>query len=569
MPTASTKQRHAKGRRTAALAPPSATDAVSPAGSEEASSDVGRGPEISRRWWLVASIVVLVVAAVIRLYALELKPLHHDEGVNGFFLTRLVREGRYEYDPSNYHGPTLYYFALPSALALGLNTLAIRLVPALFGLATVGLMLSLRRRVGIVGALTAAALLALSPGAVYISRYFIHEALFVFFALALVVAAVRFYDTARTVYLMLAAAAAALLFATKETAFISAGVLLLATALAWGLARRAREWGWTPAIEEGVSDDYRAPDRESKSAARGATKDMGALARFGGAERLIVLSLAAFALFVLINIIYYSSFFTYSKGVEGALQTFSIWTKTGSNDHAKPFITYVEWLWQEEAPLLILGTAGGALALLRAGADRFALFAGAWAFGTLLAYSLIPYKTPWLALSFIVPLAIVGGYAVNVLYLWCRRRGAAWLALPLLLAVAGVAVCAYQSVRLNFFYYDDDRYPYVYAHTRREFLQLVGAIDRLAARAGTGRDTRIALASSDYWPMPWYLRDYKHVGFHGRVAAYSEPIIIANETQEAEIQSLLGDKYGRVGPSYALRPGVNLVIYARRELAGL
>ncbi|MBA2645499.1 MAG: TIGR03663 family protein, partial [Pyrinomonadaceae bacterium] len=56
---------------------------------------------------------MLLVAAIIRVYALELRPLHHDEGVNGFFLTRLFREGKYEYDPANYHGPTLYYLALP------------------------------------------------------------------------------------------------------------------------------------------------------------------------------------------------------------------------------------------------------------------------------------------------------------------------------------------------------------------------------------------------------------------------------------------------------------------------
>jgi uncharacterized protein (TIGR03663 family) len=512
---------------------------------------------------------VLLVAAIIRFYALELRPLHHDEGVNGFFLTRLFREGKYEYDPANYHGPTLYYLALPPAFAIGLNTIAIRLVPALFGLATVGLVLCLRRYIGTIGALTAGALLAVSPGAVYISRYFIHEALFVFFTFALVVAAVRFYDTSRSVYLMLAAASAALMFATKETAFISAGVILLATALAWGVARLARELEWSPAIPEGVNNDQVVSDVGNKSGARRTMKNVGTLARFGGAQRLIILLIVAFALFILINILFYSSFFTYSKGVEGALKTFSIWTKTGSSDHTAPFHRYIKWLLQEESPLLILGTAGAALALLRIGVDRFALFAGAWAFGTLLAYSLIPYKTPWLALSFIVPLAIVGGYGVNVLHLWCRRRAAAWRWLPLVLAFAAVAMCVYQSVRLNFQYYDDDRYPYVYAHTRREFLQLVAEVERLAARAGTGRETRIALASPDYWPMPWYLREYKHVGFHGRVGTYSDPIIIANETQEAELEPLLGDKYQKVGTSYALRPGVNLVIYARRELAGL
>ena len=31
--------------------------------------------------------------------------------MNGNFLVRLVRDGYYHYDPANYHGPTLYYFA--------------------------------------------------------------------------------------------------------------------------------------------------------------------------------------------------------------------------------------------------------------------------------------------------------------------------------------------------------------------------------------------------------------------------------------------------------------------------
>ena len=39
-------------------------------------------------------------------------------------------------------------------------------------------------------------------------------------------------------------------------------------------------------------------------------------------------------------------------------------------------------------------------------ARRFALFAALWAFGLIAAYSLIAYKTPWLSLNFVVPLAL-------------------------------------------------------------------------------------------------------------------------------------------------------------------
>ncbi|HEV7796639.1 MAG TPA: hypothetical protein VGO73_00680, partial [Pyrinomonadaceae bacterium] len=69
------------------------------------------GNEISERTWLILSAAIILLAAFLRLYDLELVPLHHDEGVNGNFLVRLVREGFYHYDPANYHGPTLYYFA--------------------------------------------------------------------------------------------------------------------------------------------------------------------------------------------------------------------------------------------------------------------------------------------------------------------------------------------------------------------------------------------------------------------------------------------------------------------------
>src|SRR5436853_6372948 len=172
--------------------------------------------------WLMAASGLLIVAALVRLYALELRPLHHDEGVNAYFMMQLFKGGKYHYDPANYHGPTLYYLALAAAHAQGLTVFAMRLVPALCGVATVWLALCLRRYVGAFGALVAATLIAISPGAVYVSPYFIHESLFVFFTFAVVVAGFRYWETGRAVYLMCAAIAAALVFATKETALISA-----------------------------------------------------------------------------------------------------------------------------------------------------------------------------------------------------------------------------------------------------------------------------------------------------------------------------------------------------------
>ena len=144
--------------------------------------------------WLVSCVLVTAIASFLRFFWLELKPLHHDEGVNGYFLTTLFRSGEYKYDPANYHGPDLYYIALAFTKTFGLNTLSIRGSVAVFGVLTVVPAFFLKKYIGKTGSLFAALFLALSPGMVYISRYFIHEILFVFFSFGIVVAILFFIE---------------------------------------------------------------------------------------------------------------------------------------------------------------------------------------------------------------------------------------------------------------------------------------------------------------------------------------------------------------------------------------
>jgi uncharacterized protein (TIGR03663 family) len=584
---------------------------------------------------------VLFVAALVRLSQLGLRPMHHDEGVNGFFLNNLMRTGVFKYDPSNYHGPTLYYFTLPlSTLAENfqmLDSWVLRLVPVIFGLATVWLALSLRRYIGAVGALAAAALLALSPGVVFFSRYFIHEMMFVFFTLGIVVAALRYYETgageaspanrwveplilivalpaiwqyayhitrfvlnlgsfsktpdsnaafnlpgylivfgllalvalvllyagAQATYLILGAVSAALLFATKETAFISLGVLLIAWALTWGYASLAARQGWFG--ERETAGGKRTRGKQGKGSIAAASSDTnlrGLVERLGGWRRVAILFVAALGIFFSVNILFYSSFFTNPKGVADSLKAFDIWTKTGKSEfHAKPFYIYVKWLLQEESPVLALAALGALIALWRVRRNRFALFVALWGFGLLAAYSLINYKTPWLALSMLVPFALAGGYAIGVIHKANRTVALAALALAL-------SVCAYQAYMVNFVHYDNDQYIYVYAHTKRSYVDLINEVESIAARAGTKFDTAINVAAPEYWPMPWYFRNYKNVGYQGRVLpTINDAVIIASKAQSAEVQATHGARYMLV-KDYEMRPGVTLTLYVRRDLAG-
>jgi uncharacterized protein (TIGR03663 family) len=525
-------------------------------------------PDLSERTWRISSIAIFCIAAFLRLYNLNLVPLHHDEGVNGNFLVRLVRDGAYQYDPANYHGPTLYYFAAlipwtlkllfgPSAMeTYGLNTVTIRLVPALFGLATIWLVLLLRKRVGTIAALSGALLLAISPGAVYLSRYFIHETLFVFFTLATVVAGLKFYEERNPVFLLLATVSVALLFATKETAMISAGVLVIAL-VSTHLYRR---------LHKSVTGTKRSKRKRPNESKYGPRKFVEGL---GGPMILSLWIMLALLVFLAVNTLFYSSFFkNYPKGIYDALKTFDFWTKTGKEAHVHPLTTYLKWLTWQESPLLFLGAVGAAFAVWKP-KNSFALFTALWAFGLVAAYSLVPYKTPWLTLNFIVPLAIVAGYAVQSIYeldIWQWK-------LPAALMLAAVAVSGYQTIDLNFFNYDNDNeyYVYVYAHTRRETLKLVDEINRIAQQTHEGGLTGITIVSPDYWPLPWYLRNYTRVGYFGRMSPSTEPIIIASESQRAEIESTFGGQYqqvpsGNESGSFPLRPGVSLLLYVRRDV---
>ena len=511
----------------------------------------------------------MAVAGVLRLYDLNLVPLHHDEGVNGNFLVSLVRSGFYKYDPANYHGPTLYYFSavIPwifrflfgtsAQNTYGLTTFTIRLVPVLFGLGTIWLVLLLRRWLGSVGVLCAAGMLAISPGAVYLSRYFIHETLFVFFTLGIVVAFLKFYEVGHPIYLILGAISAALLFATKETAIISVAVLVLAWASTQIYLRLV---GWT----------------NRKSGGSKETPIRLLVEKVGGVRRLAFWAFVALAVFVGVNVIFYSSFFKNSNGVYDAIRTFEFWTKTGKDAHVHPYDTYVRWLFYQESPSLLLGSIGAALVLWKP-KNVFALFSAFWAFGLLAAYTLIKYKTPWLTLNFIVPLAITGGYVFQMLYevQWgqLRELGTVALAGAATIGLIAAAVSGYQTIQLNFFQYDNDNeyYVYVYAHTRRDTLKLLDAIDREAERSRQGYAAGITIVSPDYWPLPWYLRDYTRVGYFGRMADTNEPIIIASESQLAEVQQKFGFLYQQVPSnlnatqSFALRPGVSLVLFVRRD----
>jgi uncharacterized protein (TIGR03663 family) len=491
-----------------------------------------RRTDLDPTWWRISAAWILIAAALLRFYDLDLKPLHHDEGVNGFFLVNLIRSSAaYRYDPANYHGPSLYYFARASVALFGLTTVAIRFVPAFFGMMTIAVVLSWRQRLGAIGSLAAAALLALSPGAVYMSRYFIHEALLVCFTFAAVAAFARYVESNRPLDLVLTGAAVGLMFVTKETWVISVGVAVVAIV------------GTVILMNADAMTTFRS--RRDASAARGL--------------KTAVPVVAALTVFAGIGVIFFSSFFTHPEGITDAVKSFLPWARTGSSAHLHPWGTYVVWIAQEEPFILALAAVGISFALMSRD-NAFGLFAALWAVGMLLAYSLIPYKTPWLTLNLIAPLSVIAGFGVD--QLWLRGSRAA-RSIMTAVAASLCLVVAIQAVRLNFIHYDDPAYPYVYVHTQRDLLRLVADVDAAAqTHAPTTARLRVTVMSPQQFPLSWYLRNFD-VGYYDHVVPTRDAVIIGALPQDEELASMFGQSYDRKD-DYALRPGVRLVLYVRR-----
>jgi predicted membrane-bound mannosyltransferase len=187
--------------------------------------------------------------------------------------------------------------------------------------------------------------------------------------------------------------------------------------------------------------------------------------------------------------------------------------------------------------------------------NRFSVYAAFWSLGTLVAYSISGYKTPWLVLNMLIPMSLVGGILLAEVPIKALRYG---------IVAALCVVSLWSDVTMNLYNYDDDRNPYVYEQTQRGFYGLTKAISDYSIAHNDGGQTAIAIVSPDYWPLPWYIRHDSDAAYYGKIQKlpYETKLIIAEQNQLTEIVPQLGNGFKLQG-SYALRPGVVLYLYVR------
>ncbi len=503
------------------------------------------------RWLTLGLLLAAALALTLRLPRLDQRPLHTDESVHAYKFLGLWEGRGYQYDPHEYHGPSLYYATLPLAWLSGardaasLSETTLRLTPVVFGAGLIALLPLLSGGLGRGGIWWAGLLTAVSPVFVYYSRYFIHELLLVFGTLLLVAGAWRWVQTRRWPWMALAGAGLGLMYATKETFVFNLTALAMAVGLTMAWAHWREGSLWWPAEK----------------------RPWGHL----------VIGLAAA---LAISIPLFTSFFTHLRGPLDSALTYQPWISRagGSSPHIHPWTFYLErlfWFHPTKGPLwtellvLGLGLAGFGAALLgriAGGAVVFVRFIGFYALGLMLVYTVIPYKTPWCVLGF------------HHAWILSAGAGAAWLVslskpfwLKTVVAaamLAGTGHLGVQAWRAAFPLAADQRNPWVYAHTSPDLLRLVGQVSQIAAARPQAADTVIKVVGrgGDYWPLPWYLRSFRQVGFYSEIPDDPwAPMMIVNSRFDAELDERSERKWLMVG-LFQHRPNVFFELYVELEL---
>jgi uncharacterized protein (TIGR03663 family) len=497
--------------------------------------------------YLLSAVLILFVACFLRGFCLDIRPMHGDEAVHAYKFGRLLENNFYRYDPKEFHGPAFNYFTLFSAWLKGKSTYTdltestLRIVPVIFGILLVVMPLLLVDGFNKATALVAAAITAISPAFVFYSRYYIPEMLLVFFTFAVIICGYRYAQSRKIVWAVLTGLFAGLCCITKETWIIAFGSMVFALVIIMLVRRQVPKFQFNH----------------------------------------LLLGIAGT---IIVWVLFYSSFFTNLAGLIDSIRSFKTYFGFAihSQTHFHPWYYYLKLLiyskasmgppWTEGA-VVILAVIGIVLIVTRKGIsdfDKYLLdFLAIYTVLMLVIYSALPYKTPWCLLSFyygMILLAAIG--VVAILNLLGRKLSRLVVSAFLATIAIDLVVQAFTASCIS---YADTANPCVYAHPTKDVLKISERFEKISKSLPAGRETPIWVVcpGGDYWPLPWYLRGFKNVGWCSDVNEVQLPasIVIVSAGLEDELVERLysispaGAKYLFVplfDPSIELRPGIEL-----------
>jgi hypothetical protein len=286
-------------------------------------------------------------------------------------------------------------------------------------------------------------------------------------------------------------------------------------------------------------------------------------------------------------VVFYSGFFFHWNGVKGLYQAYLPWFETGSQGHGheKAWYYWLSLIGRYELPVL----GGVLLCVLALRFKAVSLrYLAIYGVGTLIAYSIIKYKTPWCIISFIWPFLFLFGALVTTAPLRFSATAYRWIGLILfgllayavyhaqtnnfeyiwpysfiLGAVVLMAVLAGREITkifagaliawslghciwLNYFRCTTDTEPYVYVQTYNDIYKFTDPILRLAHSDPRAYQLVGHIIRPSPYPLPWMLDDFGRVGYYEKENMPDNvdgDFLLVAEDKIAAVESKLHDSY--------------------------
>lgn len=515
--------------------------------------------------FFIAFLTILCLGLWLRLKDIDQRPMHGDEANQAHRFEILLNTQTFEYEPVDYHGPSLYFMTLPFAWSIGLNDFELstktffRSVPVFFSILMAFGSLLFLKQLGQFGVLTLSLFIMISPAMVYYSTYYIQETLLVCFSLFFIASLWNYLIQPNKSWAILSGVSVGLMQSTKETFILS----LFSLCLCLALSRK-------------MNPNWEKPKYFKQH----------------------LLYAGSFAL--TISILFYSSFFTNLQGPLDSITSYQHQIKRGLGQtefeehytsgiaHSKPVSYYVNTLIGNypkklsstfrsifknspdrsitELIFFILPFMG--LFYLKPQAPIFKrtyLLGLSYSLILLLTYSLIPYKTPWCLLSFLLGFMFTSAISLQfIIKDWQLKRSKLFALISLLMIVdlgRQASIINHENFCVT------DKNPYAYVQPYYDVESLSERIHQLAKLDGRDRDMPIHFLTSEYWPMPWYLKGFSKIGYWENVEPDLDfpncPVIITTPDRTQLIAKLekthTSEFRGRM-------PGYNYLVFYKNEL---
>ncbi len=434
---------------------------------------------VNNKYFLI-SLLITLVAFLLRIYDLDLRTMHHDETVNHYFLKKTSELGYYPYSHQNYHGPLYFYLTWIFFHYLGDSEAYLRLSNVIIGTGAVLLPLMLQKILGWKWTYLAQLFIATSSTIIYYNRYAIHESSFLFFTLVLAFSFYRYLKLEQKIDLIWCGIGLGALISIKETYIISGLALLIAGIYVYLINRKFPN----------LSQIFRS-----------------------------------LAISLLVIIVFYTGFLQWSKGLSELALSVPQWMTRNDSDtgHFKAFGYYLSIFWGSnlldlfsipywekvklplELPTLLTLIFTPILipAVLKDPKKTdFISFCLIWTIIVVFIYSIpVRYKTPWLIINLTYPayLLLAGQFA----YLLHRSKYLFQKILILCLICASLGLNLYSTWYYNWKFPSQNQNPLSYVHTNPEILELTKAIH---ISTKNNPQSRILMGLENSWPFPYYLR---------------------------------------------------------------